>query len=54
MLVKGLIAGASLMFGAFIAKRYVLKLSVETFRRIMDVIMLVAGASMLLSGLHLI
>ncbi|OYU86792.1 MAG: hypothetical protein CFE29_27675 [Bradyrhizobiaceae bacterium PARB1] len=54
VLVKGLIAGTSLMFGAFIAKRYVLKLSVETFRRIMDVIMLVAGASMLLSGLHLI
>lgn len=54
VLVKGLIAGASLMFGAFIAKRYVLKLSVETFRSIMDVIMIVAGISMVLSGLRLV
>jgi uncharacterized membrane protein YfcA len=42
------------MFGAFIAKRYVLKLSVETFRRIMDGIMIVAGISMVLSGLRLV
>jgi len=45
--LKGLIAGSSLMFGAFIAKRFVLKLEPDIFRRVMDVIMLAAGASML-------
>jgi uncharacterized protein len=45
--LKGLIAGSSLMFGAFIAKRFVLKLQPEAFRLVMDAIMLVAGLSML-------
>ena len=50
-LMKGLIAGSSLMAGAFIAKRFVLHLAPETFRRVMDAIMLAAGASMLFSAL---
>jgi uncharacterized protein len=41
--MQGLIAGASLMFGAFIAKRFVLRLEPEMFRRLMDAIMLAAG-----------
>jgi uncharacterized membrane protein YfcA len=45
--LKGLIAGSSLMAGAFIAKRFVLRLEPEVFRLVMDVIMLVAGLSML-------
>ena len=45
--LKGLIAGSSLMFGAFIAKRFVLKLEPETFRLLMDGIMVVAGLSLL-------
>jgi hypothetical protein len=45
--LKGLIAGSSLMFGAFIAKRFVLRLEPEVFRRVMDGIMLIAGLSML-------
>src|ERR1700721_1986567 len=45
--VKGLVAGSSLMFGAFIAKRFVLRLDPDVFRLIMDGIMLVAGASLL-------
>jgi uncharacterized membrane protein YfcA len=45
--LKGLIAGSSLMFGAFIAKRFVLRLEPEVFRLVMDGIMLVAGLSML-------
>jgi uncharacterized protein len=45
--LKGLIAGASLMSGAFIAKRFVLRLEPEVFRLVMDGIMLVAGLSML-------
>ncbi len=45
--IKGLIAGSSLMFGAFIAKRFVLRLEPDIFRLVMDAIMLAAGLSML-------
>jgi uncharacterized protein len=45
--LKGLIAGSSLMSGAFIAKRYVLKFDADTFRLVMDGIMLMAGLAML-------
>ena len=47
LVVKGLIAGSSLMFGAFIAKRFVLHLKPDAFRIIMDAIMLAAGLSLL-------
>jgi uncharacterized membrane protein YfcA len=47
VLLKGVIAGSSLMAGAFIAKRYVLKLDANVFRLVMDGIMLLAGVSML-------
>src|SRR3954447_18140540 len=45
--LKGLIAGSSLMFGAFIAKRFVLHLEPDVFRLLMDGIMVVAGISLL-------
>jgi uncharacterized membrane protein YfcA len=45
--LKGLTAGASLMLGAFAAKRYVLKLEPDSFRLVMDTIMIAAGLSML-------
>jgi len=45
--LKGLIAGSSLMSGAFIAKRFVLRLEADVFRLVMDGIMLAAGVSML-------
>jgi uncharacterized membrane protein YfcA len=45
--LQGLIAGSSLMAGAFIAKRFVLRLKPDVFRLVMDGIMLAAGASML-------
>src|SRR5260370_158449 len=45
--LQGLIAGSSLMFGAFIAKRFVLRLEADMFRLVMDGIMLVAGLTML-------
>ena len=35
------------MFGAFIAKRFVLRLDADVFRLVMDGIMLAAGFSML-------
>ena len=50
--LKGLIAGSSLMFGAFIAKRFVLKLDPNVFRLVMDGIMLFAGLSMLWNATH--
>jgi uncharacterized protein len=45
--IKGLIAGSSLMFGAFIAKRFVLHMKPDVFRLVMDAIMVAAGLSML-------
>ena len=50
--LKGLIAGSSLMFGAFIAKRFVLKLDANVFRLVMDGIMLASGLSMLWNAAH--
>ncbi|GEC51303.1 putative membrane protein YfcA [Bradyrhizobium japonicum] len=49
--LKGLIAGASLMAGAFIAKRFVLQMKPESFRLIMDGIMLAAGTALLWSAM---
>lgn len=50
--LKGLIAGSSLMVGAFVAKPFLLKLDPGVFRVVMDVIMLAAGLSMLWNALH--
>jgi uncharacterized membrane protein YfcA len=50
--VKGLVAGASLMSGAFIAKRFVLRLDPEIFRLVMDGIMLTAGMAMIWNALN--
>jgi uncharacterized membrane protein YfcA len=47
ILYKGLITGSTLMAGAFIAKRFVLKLEPEQFRLLMDGLMLISGAVML-------
>src|SRR6266849_8253202 len=45
--LKGLIAGSSLMSGAFVVKRFVWRLEAEVCRLVMDGIMLAAGLSML-------
>jgi uncharacterized membrane protein YfcA len=50
--IKGLIAGSSLMAGAFIAKPFLLKLNADVFRLVMDGIMIVAGLSMLWNATH--
>ena len=47
VLLKGLIAGSSLMAGSFVAKRYVLKLDPAVFRLVMDGILLASGASLI-------
>jgi len=49
--IQGLIAGSSLMAGAFIAKPLLLRLNPDVFRLVMDAIMLVAGASMLVNAI---
>jgi uncharacterized membrane protein YfcA len=44
---KGLIVGSTLMAGAFIAKRFVLKMEAARFRLLMDGLMLISGATLL-------
>ena len=44
---KGLIIGATLMAGAFIAKRFVLKMDAARFRLLMDGLMLLSGLTLL-------
>lgn len=46
-LLKGLIVGSSLMIGTFIAKPFLLRLSPDVFRYIMDALLLVSGLTML-------
>lgn len=47
ILVKGLTVGGALMVGALLAKPFVVRLTPETFRHIMDALLLGAGASLL-------
>lgn len=44
---KGLTVGASLMAGSFIAKPFVLRLAPQTFRHLMDALLLASGTSLL-------
>jgi hypothetical protein len=47
VITQGLITGASLMAGAWIAKRFVLRLHPDRFRLLMDALMLLSGLTML-------
>ena len=47
VIVQGVITGASLMLGAWIAKRFVLRLHPDRFRLLMDALMLLSGLAML-------
>jgi uncharacterized membrane protein YfcA len=49
--VKGLIVGSTLMAGAFIAKRFVLKMEPGSFRLLMDGLMLLSGLTLLAAAL---
>jgi uncharacterized protein len=51
LFLKGLIVGASVMIGTFIAKPFVMRLSAETFRYLMDALLLISGLTMLWNGL---
>ena len=52
VIVQGLITGASLMAGAWLAKRFVLRLHPDRFRLLMDALMLVSGLTMLWAGVR--
>ena len=45
--VKGLVVGSTLMAGAFIARRFVLKMDAGRFRLLMDGLMLLSGLALL-------
>jgi hypothetical protein len=47
IMLKGLIVGSTLMAGAFIAKRFVLKMDAGRFRLLMDGLMLISGLTLL-------
>ena len=50
-ILQGLIVGSSLMAGAFVAKRAVLRMSPGLFRHVLDALMLVSGLSLLWAAL---
>ena len=50
IVLKGLIVGSTLMAGAYIAKRFVLKMNPESFRLLMDGLLLLSGASLLIAA----
>jgi uncharacterized membrane protein YfcA len=47
IVAKGLLTGGSLMIGAFVAKRFVVRLPAERFRFVMDGVMLASGLALL-------
>jgi uncharacterized membrane protein YfcA len=47
VILKGLTVGASLMVGSFIAKPFLLRLTPEAFRHIMDALLVTSGLSLL-------
>jgi uncharacterized membrane protein YfcA len=47
LILKGLVIGSTLMVGSFVAKRFVLRLSPDRFRMLMEGLMLVSGIAML-------
>jgi uncharacterized protein len=52
VITQGLITGASLMVGAWIAKGFVLRLDPDRFRLLMDGLMLLSGLTMLWTALR--
>ena len=50
-IVQGLIIGASLMAGSFLAKRFVLRMEAERFRLLMDGLLVLSGITMIWAAL---
>ncbi|WP_049790066.1 hypothetical protein [Paenibacillus sp. JDR-2] len=53
LIVQGVIVGSSLMLGTFVAKRMVQRMSMASFRYVLDVLLLCSGVSMLWTALTL-
>ncbi len=51
IITRGCIVGATLMIGAWLAKRFVQQLSADAFTGLMDVLLLVAGGAMIFNAL---
>ena len=51
VITQGLITGASLMLGTWIAKRFVLRLHPDRFRLLMDALMLLSGLTILYTAI---
>ena len=52
IMVKGLISGSSVMAGTYTARLIVERLSVATFQRLLDVVMVVSGLSLLWAAIR--
>jgi len=51
IIAKGLVTGASLMVGAFVARRFVTSMPAESFRLLMDAVLLLSGTALLWAAL---
>ena len=51
VVLRGLLVGATLMFGAWLAKRLVLRFEAAQFRHLMDGVLVLAGAVLLAGAL---
>ncbi len=51
-MTRGLICGTSVMAGTYTARLIVERLSVATFQRLLDAVMLVSGASLLWAAIR--
>jgi uncharacterized protein len=51
IVAKGLVTGASLMVGAFVAKRFVVSMAVASFRLLVDTMLMVSGVALLAMAL---
>ena len=52
VVLKGLIAGSSVMVGTYTARLVVERLSIATFQRLLDGVMLISGLALLYSALY--
>ncbi|MFE5317606.1 sulfite exporter TauE/SafE family protein [Paenibacillus sp. NPDC056579] len=52
MIIQGLIVGASLMAGTFLAKSVVKRMNTSTHRYVLDILLLCSGISMLVAAFH--
>ena len=52
VIARGLVVGASVMAGSFVAKRFVLHLDPDRFRLLMDGLMLVSGGALIWAALR--